>query len=132
MPTSPASPSSSKKAPPARSTPAKIKNAQVLVLDKETACVLEVIQGKADAFIYDQMSTYANWKRNPDTTRPCSNPSRPSPGPSASRKGNDTLKQKVNAFLKDYRAKGGFDKFGDKCLSDQKAAFKQLNVPFVF
>ena len=46
----------------------------MLVLDKETACVLEVTQGKADAFLYDQMSTYANWKRNPDTTRPILQP----------------------------------------------------------
>src|SRR5579862_3656944 len=46
-----------------------IKGARVLVLDKEDACVLEVVQRKADAFIYDQMSTYENWRRNPDTTR---------------------------------------------------------------
>lgn len=51
-----------------------IKQAKVLVLDKESACVLEVVQGKADAFIYDQMSTYQNWKRNEDTTRPILKP----------------------------------------------------------
>ena len=34
---------------------AKLKNAEILVLDKESAAVLEVSQGKADAFIYDQM-----------------------------------------------------------------------------
>jgi polar amino acid transport system substrate-binding protein len=55
----------------------KIKNAKVLVLDKEDACVLEVVQGKADAFIYDQISTYENWRRNL---------SRRNPGPSASAK----------------------------------------------
>ena len=37
-----------------------LKKAQVLVLDKESAAVLEVSQGKADAFIYDQMSVYQN------------------------------------------------------------------------
>ena len=29
-------------------------------------------------------------------------------------------------------AHGGFEKLGDKYFSDQKAAFKQLNVPFLF
>ena len=39
------------------------------MLDKESAAVLEVSQGKADAFIYDQMSTYQNWQRNTATTQ---------------------------------------------------------------
>ena len=33
------------------------------ILDKEAACVLEVVQGKADAFIYDQLSVYTNWQK---------------------------------------------------------------------
>src|SRR5438552_16635591 len=37
---------------------ARIKRAQVRILEKEDACVLEVVQGKADGFIYDQMSTF--------------------------------------------------------------------------
>jgi len=53
-----------------------LKVANVLVLEKETACVLEVTQGKADAFLYDQMSTYTNWKKNPETTRRSSGRSR--------------------------------------------------------
>ena len=48
---------------------AHIQRAHVLVLDKEDACVLEVSQGKASAFIYDQISTYENWNRNQSTTR---------------------------------------------------------------
>src|SRR3954462_10427636 len=47
----------------------KLREAVVHVLDKESNCVLEVAQGKADAFIYDQMSTLKNWQRNPETTR---------------------------------------------------------------
>src|SRR6185369_16141609 len=47
----------------------QLKHARILVLDKEAAAVLEVVQGKADAFIFDQMSTYSNWQRNPQTTR---------------------------------------------------------------
>jgi len=110
----------------------RLKAARVLVLDKETACVLEVVQAKADAFIYDQMSTYSNWKRNPDTTRPILTPFQAEHWAMGIRQGNTQLRDKVNAFLKDYRAKGGFEQLGDRYLSEQKAAFKQLNVPFVF
>jgi len=38
----------------------------------------------------------------------------------------------VNAFLKDFRAAGGFERLGDHYLAEQKAAFKQMGVPFVF
>ena len=34
----------------------KLKNAHVFVLDMESAAVLEVMQGKVDAFIYDSLS----------------------------------------------------------------------------
>jgi polar amino acid transport system substrate-binding protein len=109
-----------------------LQNAQVLVLDKETACVLEVAQGKADAFVYDQMSTYTNWKKNPDTTRPILRPLQAESWAIGIRQGNTELCDKVNAFLKDFRAAGGFDRLGDHYLSEQKAAFKQMGVPFVF
>jgi polar amino acid transport system substrate-binding protein len=109
-----------------------IRNAQALVLDKETACVLEVTQGKADAFIYDQMSTYTNWKKNAERTRPILKPFQSESWAIGIRQGNGGLRDKVNAFLKDYRAKGGFERLGDKYLAEQKAAFKELGVPFVF
>jgi polar amino acid transport system substrate-binding protein len=109
-----------------------IKNAQVLVLDKENACVMEITEGKADAFIYDQMSTYTNWKNNPDKTRPLLKPFQAESWAIGIKQGNTALRDKVNAFLKDYRARGGFDQLGDRYLSEQKAAFKAMNVPFVF
>lgn len=109
-----------------------LKTARVLVLDKETACVLEVTQGKADTFIYDQMSTYTNWKKNPDVLRPILRPFQAESWAIGIRQGNTKLRDAVNAFLKDYRAKGGFERLGDRYLAEQKAAFKEMNVPFVF
>jgi polar amino acid transport system substrate-binding protein len=109
-----------------------IKQAKVLVLDKESACVLEVVQGKADAFIYDQMSTYQNWKRNEDTTRPILNPFKEESWAIGVRKGNDELLAKVNAFLADFRAKNGFDALGDRYLKEQKEAFRKMGYPFYF
>lgn len=105
---------------------------RVLVLDDEAACVLEVVQGKADGFIYDQMSIYQHWKRNPETTRAILKPFQEESWAVGIRKGNDALRKKVNAFLKDFRAKGGFDDLGEKYLKEQKEAFKKLEIPFYF
>lgn len=107
-----------------------IKQARLLVLDKESSAVLEVVQGKADAFIYDQMSIYQNWQRNQATTRALLVPFQKESWAVGIRKGNDVLKVKVNAFLKEFRTKGGFDRLGDTYLKEQKEAFKQLGYPF--
>jgi len=107
-----------------------IKQARVLVLDKESAAVLEVVQGKADAFIYDQMSTYQNWQRNQASTTALLVPFQKESWAVGVRKGNDALRIKVNAFLKEFRAKGGFERLGDRYLKEQKEAFKKLGFPF--
>lgn len=107
-----------------------ITRAKVLVLDKEAAAVLEVVQGKADAFIYDQMSTYQNWRKNQDTTRALLVPFQKESWAVGIRKGNGRLKEQVNGFLKDFRARGGFEKLGDTYLKEEKEAFKKLGYPF--
>ena len=108
------------------------KQARVLVLDKETACVLEVAQGKADAFIYDQIGVFENWRRNRESTRPLLQPFREESWAIGLRKGGDELRGKVNAFLAEFRKSGGFDRLSEKWLAEQKAEFKQRGVPFVF
>lgn len=108
----------------------QIKNARVLVLDKEAAAVLEVVQGKADAFIYDQMSTYSNWQRNMQTTRAILKPFQRESWAIGIRKGNDPLKKRINTFLREYRAAGGFERLGDTWLKEQKQQFKRLGYPF--
>jgi len=109
-----------------------LKNAKLLVLDKEAAAVLEVVQGKADAFIYDQMSTYQNWKKNQDSTRALLNPFQAEKWGIALRKGDDQLKGQVNQFLRSFREQGGFERLGDMHLKEQKEAFKELKYPFYF
>jgi polar amino acid transport system substrate-binding protein len=109
---------------------AHIKQASVLVLDKEAAAVLEVVQGKADAFIYDQMSTYKNYQRNKETTRAILTPFQTESWAIGIRKGNDELKGKINHFLADFRKSGGFDRLGDSYLKEEKEAFRKLGFPF--
>lgn len=109
-----------------------IHNAQVIVLDAESACVLEVAEGKASAFIYDQLSTYENWRKNPDTTRAILVPFQQESWAIGIRKGNDALREQVNRFLADYRARGGFDALADRYLKTQKEALKHLGYLFYF
>ena len=108
------------------------KDATTLPLEQDTACALEVVQGKADAFIYDQMSIYQFAKRNPDTTRGLLDPFQHESWAIGIRKGNTALEDQVNAFLKDFKAKQGFDKLGDKYLKDDKEAFRKMGFPFYF
>ena len=110
----------------------QLKNARVLVLDQPATCVLEVTQGKAEAFLFDQMSTLKNWQRNKETTRALLTPFQSESWAVGLKKGNTDLRTKVNAFITDFRAKGGFDKLGDQWLTEQKAEFQKLGVPFVF
>jgi polar amino acid transport system substrate-binding protein len=107
-----------------------LKKAHVLVLDKESAAVLEVSQGKADAFIYDQMSVYQNWQRNKETTQAILEPFQKESWAVGIRKGNDELKAQVNRFIKEYREKGGFEQLGERYLKEMKDEFKRLGSAF--
>ena len=111
---------------------ANLKAAKVLSVEKENSAVLEVIQGKADAFIYDQMSVWQNWKKNQETTRAILTPLQKEHWAVGVRKDNDELRLKINDFLKDFRDRGGFQKLGDDFLREQKEAFRKENIPFYF
>lgn len=109
-----------------------LSKATLLALDKENAAVLEVIQGKADAFIYDQMSVWQNAQKNPDSTRALLEPIQKESWAVGLRKDDEALRAQINGFLKQYRARGGFEKLGDKFLKDQKDAFARDGIPFYF
>ncbi|HEY5811069.1 MAG TPA: transporter substrate-binding domain-containing protein [Terrimicrobiaceae bacterium] len=108
-----------------------LKQAKLLSVEKENSAVLEVIQGKADAFIYDQMSVWQNWRKNSQTTRAILTPLQKESWAIGVRK-NDDLRLKINEFLKRYRKSGGFEKLGDEFLREQKEAFRKENIPFYF
>ena len=109
-----------------------LRQARILAIEKESSAVLEVIQGRADAFMYDQVAIWQNWKRHPNETRALLEPVQREQLAIGLRKGDTALREQVNAFLKKFRADGGFEKLGDKYLQEQKAAFKQRGIPFYF
>jgi polar amino acid transport system substrate-binding protein len=108
------------------------KNATVLTFPQDSTCALEVIQGKADAFLYDQMSIYQFAQKHPDSTRGIIAPFQKESWAIGIRKGNTALETQVNAFLKDFRARHGFDALADKYLKADKEAFRKMGYPFYF
>lgn len=111
---------------------ANLRHARILAVDKESAAVLEVVQKRADAFLYDQMSVWKNAQEHPDTTRAILEPVRKENWAVAVQLHNDELRTQINEFLRTFRASGGFERLGDKYLSDQKAAFGARGLPFYF
>lgn len=110
----------------------QLKRAELKVFDQDAACVMEVVQGKADAFIYDQMSIYRYWKRNEESTRALLKPFREESWAIGIREGDADLREGINAFLAKFKAEGGFERLGDKYLYEEKQAFRDLGVPFFF
>lgn len=109
-----------------------LKQVRVLVLDKEAAAVMEVAQGKADAFIYDSLSVFRNQRRHRDTTRAILQPFREETWAIGLRPGDDELRRQINEFLKAFRDAGGFERLGDEFLPEEKRAFKEQGLPFYF
>lgn len=108
------------------------KSAKMLVLNDESACAIEVAQGKADCFIYDQISVFQNWKKYEQTTRAILQPFEQEEWAMGIRKGNDDLRKQVNDFIKQFKQTGGFGQLGVKYLGENKKAFDDLGIPFYF
>ncbi|MFA9398688.1 MAG: transporter substrate-binding domain-containing protein [Clostridiaceae bacterium] len=87
------------------------KNAKINVYDSVSACVLDVSQGKADVFIYDQLTVYENWQKYIETTRVNLEPFQDDfeYWGIAMRKEDEDLQKNVNEFLKQYKENGEFD-----------------------
>ncbi len=111
----------------------KLKNAQLISLADEAACVTEVVQGKADAFIYDQLTIYRNQAANPDTTDAVYIPGQDVEFWGVGvKKGNAQLLEKVNTFIDKFYADKGFDAITQKYLAQEKQAFDELGFDWFF
>lgn len=108
------------------------KHAKLLVLNDQSACAIEVSQGKADCFIYDQISVFENWKKYEATTRAILQPFTQEDWAMGIKKGNDALRTQINGFLKQFKESGGFDALGAKFFGENKKAFQELGIPFYF
>lgn len=110
-----------------------LTNAEIVRLADESACVTEVVQGKADGFLYDQLTIYRNNQKSPDATEAVFIPFQdPESWGIAVAKGNDELLAQLNEFIAQSKADGEFDRLTEKHLADEKAAFDELGFKWFF
>lgn len=112
---------------------AHLPNAQIIRLADESACVTEVTQGKADGFLYDQLTIYRNHERNPDTTKAVYIPFQDAESWGiAVQEGNSELLGQLNEFIAKSKEDGEFDRLTDKYLSEEKKAFDEYGFRWFF
>lgn len=110
----------------------ELEGVELIVLDDSATCALEVVLGRADAFIYDQISIYRHWRQHEDKTRPILEPIREESWAIGIKKGNDALRLDVNEFLKGYRESGKFDELAERYMKAEREEFERRGVPFIF
>lgn len=89
-------------------------NAQVNRYKDETACVREVVTGRADAFLYDQLSISKHHRENPETTRAILKPFTYEPFSIAIRKGDGDFLGWLDLYLETIKADGRYKELYEK------------------
>jgi polar amino acid transport system substrate-binding protein len=89
-------------------------DARIVKFDMENACALEVATGRADAFLYDRHSIVRHQKNNPETTRALLDPISEEPYAMAARLGDTKLVERLNRFLRAFRADGRYARIYEK------------------
>lgn len=107
--------------------------AQIKNIDEEASAVLEVAQGKADVFIYDPLSIIRHHENYPDTTRAILEPLPNTKGWGiALRKGEDELKEQLNAFIEQAKTDGTYDEIRETYLQEKMQEFQEYGLDFFF
>jgi len=105
---------------------------KVLRLDDESAAIAEVINGRADAFIYDQLTIVRNYQQYPDKTKTVFiDNQQPEFWGAAFKKGSPLVAQ-FNAFLKKFKEDKGFEPIVEQYLKEEKELFDDLGFAFFF
>jgi polar amino acid transport system substrate-binding protein len=105
-----------------------LPDAKVTAFTDDAACVLEVAQGRADGFIYDQLSILRYQRKNPDSTRALLKPFTEESWAVGISKKNGELLEMTNAFLSRFRAEGGLEKLTDQYLKEEKTALEEQGI----
>lgn len=111
---------------------AELPEAQLVALDTDAACVLEVVNGTVDAWVYDQVSVMNYHAQHPERTRALLAPLRQESWAVALKKGNEGLKAQVNESIRRMKAEGAFARLADQYLAKERDLMKSQNLPFVF
>jgi polar amino acid transport system substrate-binding protein len=106
--------------------------AEIMPIDSESAALLEIVNGRADVFIYDQLSVLRFHLAQPASTRALLQPLQQDAWAMAIRQGETELKGQINSFLQEFRTTGGFQKLTQQYLAKEKSALQEQGVPFIF
>lgn len=106
--------------------------AKKLVVDKDAAAYLEISQGKADAFLYDQLSVARAHQRYPNSTQALLTSLQEENWALGLRSSDAVLLRQVNTFLESFHKLGGFQKLSSHYLAPEEALFRQAGIPFIF
>ncbi len=108
--------------------------AQLKVVDQTSVAILEVVQGRSDAFVYDLLAILKAWQQYPNETKTTlkSIPNSEAPIAIGFNKNNTELQQQVAVALDEFIAEHGFDPIVEKYLSKEKEEFTELDLPFIF
>jgi polar amino acid transport system substrate-binding protein len=108
-----------------------LPNCSRTAFEAEAACVQEVAQGRAAAFIYDQLSIFKYHQQNAKSTTALLNPFVKESWAIGLPKGDSAVKAKVDEFIKKFRTEGGFQKLAEKFLAEEKRLLDEMKVPFI-
>ena len=109
-----------------------LPKAEIKALDLDTACVLEVVNGNVDAWVYDQLSIMNYHAKHPEKTRAILAPLREESWAVGLQQGDAARKTLVNETLARMRKDGSFAKLAEQFMAKEREMMKQQGLPFVF
>lgn len=109
-----------------------LKKAKLIAFDNVPACISDVVQGKADAFIFDQITVFQANKNYPEETRINLRPFATGECGIGINQDNRELLKQVNDFLIYFKKKNGFEQLKEKFLKEDADAFAKEGIPFYF
>ncbi|MEN3939656.1 transporter substrate-binding domain-containing protein [Prosthecobacter sp. SYSU 5D2] len=111
---------------------AELPEAKMVALDTDAACVLEVVNGTVDAWVYDQVSVMNYHAQQPERTRALLAPLREEVWAVGIKQGREDLKAQVNETLARMKKEQAFAKLADEYLARERDLMKAQGLPFVF
>jgi len=109
----------------------RLPEARIRTFDDVATCVLEVAQGKADAFIYDALTVYENHQKHAETTKMNLQTieGTDQAWAIAVKKGNSELLAEINDYIIQSRKSGKFEEISQAYLGDLMQFFQANQIP---
>lgn len=108
------------------------QQAEIKALDSDTSCVMEVVNGNVDAWVYDQLSIMNHHVQHPEKTRALLTPLREEVWAVALPLGQEETKAKVNEVVARMQKDGSFKRLADRFMAKEQQMMKEQGIPFVF